>query len=168
MARWPNVPDCYGWLGLDARGHWYLRDSAVQACGAFASGLPGARGERLQHEKLVEFIGRNYEADDAGRWYFQNGPQRVFVELEVAPWIWRVQQDGSVRAHTGVPARVRQVWLDERGRVYLQTDLGFGLVHTQDTGIVADWLQSGRWSPETLAAAELPRRFGYVTSPRPA
>ena len=31
LAKWPNVPDCYGWLGLDARGHWYLRDDAVQA-----------------------------------------------------------------------------------------------------------------------------------------
>ena len=33
LAKWPNVPDCYGWLGLDARGHWYLRDDAVQAAG---------------------------------------------------------------------------------------------------------------------------------------
>ena len=22
MAKWPNVPHCYGWLGLDARGNW--------------------------------------------------------------------------------------------------------------------------------------------------
>jgi hypothetical protein len=22
MAKWPNVPACHGWLGLDARGHW--------------------------------------------------------------------------------------------------------------------------------------------------
>lgn len=21
MVKWPNVPDCYGWLGLDARGN---------------------------------------------------------------------------------------------------------------------------------------------------
>ena len=42
MAKWPQVPDCYGWLGLDARGNWYLRDERAQAQGAFASGLPGS------------------------------------------------------------------------------------------------------------------------------
>ena len=24
LAKWPNVPHCYGWLGLDARGNWYM------------------------------------------------------------------------------------------------------------------------------------------------
>ena len=36
LAKWPNVPDCFGWLGLDARGDWYMRDDAVQAAGDFA------------------------------------------------------------------------------------------------------------------------------------
>ncbi len=35
IAKWPNVPDCYGWLGLDARGRWFMRDDAVQAQGSF-------------------------------------------------------------------------------------------------------------------------------------
>ena len=35
IAKWPNVPHCYGWLGLDARGQWYLRDGATQALGGF-------------------------------------------------------------------------------------------------------------------------------------
>ena len=50
LAKWPNVPDCYGWLGLDARGHWYLRDDATQAAGAF----PHSKGSLLQHDKLIE------------------------------------------------------------------------------------------------------------------
>lgn len=79
LAKWPNVPDCYGWLGLDARGDWYMRDDAVQAAGDFAK----SKGSKLQHEKLIEFIGRNYDADANGNWFFQNGPQRVYVELEV-------------------------------------------------------------------------------------
>ncbi len=33
MAKWPNVPHCYGWLGLDERGNWYMRDDRVQAAG---------------------------------------------------------------------------------------------------------------------------------------
>ena len=59
MAKWPNVPHCYGWLGLDARGNWYMRDEHSQALGGFASAIQGAKGSLLQHEKLIEFIHRN-------------------------------------------------------------------------------------------------------------
>lgn len=165
MAKWPQVPDCYGWLGLDARGHWYLRDERAQAAGPFAGG-GAAKGALLRHDKLIEFIGRNYAADGLGRWFFQNGPQRVFVELEATPWIWRLQPDLSVRAHTGVAAVVRQCLLDEEGRVYLETDLGFGLVHTQDVALAAEAIEAGRWVPLEMVRAELARRFGYVTSPQ--
>ena len=72
LIKWPNVPHCYGWLGLDARGRWYLRDDAVQAQGAF----PNSKGELIEHQKLIAFIERNYEADAQGQWFFQNGPQR--------------------------------------------------------------------------------------------
>lgn len=166
MAKWPNVPDCYGWLGLDARGNWYMRDDRAQAAGAFDSGAPGAKGSLLKHEKLIEFIQRNYAADAQGRWYFQNGPQRVYVELEATPWIWRVEADGAVRGHTGQAATVQRCELDESGRVYLQTDLGYGLVHTQDVARVAELVEAGRWAPQDVAGTELPRRHGYVRSPQ--
>ena len=93
MAKWPNVPNCYGWLGLDERGHWYLRDDPTQARGHFQSGVPGAKGSLLQHEKLIEFIHRNYAADSMGAWFFQNGPQRVYVELAATPFVWRLSSD---------------------------------------------------------------------------
>ena len=166
MAKWPNVPDCYGWLGLDARGDWYLRDAQAQACGTFASGRPGAKGARLRHEALLAFIARNYEADARGFWFFQNGPQRVFVELEVAPWVWRVDDAGQVQAHTGQPATRHEVLSDESGRVFLRTDLGFGLVHTQDVARVADLIDSAGWSLQSVVAQALPERFGFVTSPQ--
>ncbi len=86
IAKWPNVPHCYGWLGLDARGNWYMRDDRVQQAGPFHE----HKGSLLKHEKLIDFIQRNYEADGAGQWFFQNGPQRVYVELEVAPFVWRI------------------------------------------------------------------------------
>jgi hypothetical protein len=98
MIKWPNVPDCFGWLGLDARGNWYMRDDKAQAAGPFAGGQSDAKGSRLQHEKLIAFIERNYAGDEQGRWYFQNGPQRVYVELEVTPWVWRLQPDFSVKS----------------------------------------------------------------------
>ena len=161
MAKWPNVPHCYGWLGLDERGNWYMRDDRVQAAGPF----PQAKGSLLRHEKLVDFIHRNYGHDDAGQWYFQNGPQRVYVELQATPWIWRVAADAAIAGHTGQPARLRESFLDEGGRLYLDTDLGFGLVHTLDMVQAADAIEAGRWQPAQVRAADLPARFGYVTSP---
>lgn len=166
MAKWPNVPDCYGWLGLDARGNWYMRDDRAQAAGPFAGGSAAAKGSLLRHDKLIDFIQRNYAADAQGRWFFQNGPQRVFVELEATPWIWRIQPDLSVQAHTGRPVQVQQCLLDERGRVYLLSDLGFGLVHTQDVALAADAVQAGLWSVEEMAVQQMPVRFGYVMSPQ--
>ncbi|BDT69646.1 hypothetical protein os1_38380 [Comamonadaceae bacterium OS-1] len=168
IAKWPNVPDCYGWLALDARGNWYLRDDPAQAAGPFAGAGATAqsKGSRLLHEKLIDFIQRNYESDRQGRWFFQNGPQRVYVELEATPYVWRVQPDFSVQAHTGLAARVQRCVLDEQGRLYLDTDLGFGLVHTLDMGFAADAVEKGLWVPQPEEAAQLPARFGYVPSPQ--
>jgi hypothetical protein len=164
LRKWPNVPHCYGWLALDARGDWYMRDERIQAAGPF----PRVKGSRIAHEKLLEFIHRNYMHDDAGAWFFQNGPQRVYVELEAAPWVWRIAQDGSVSSHTGLPALVRSAWLDEPGRLFLDTDLGFGLVHTLDTGLAVDAIENALWVPETLPFAAMPERFGYMLRPLPA
>ena len=60
LAKWPNVPHCHGWLGLDARGQWYMRDDRVQAAGPF----PRSKGSLLRHDKLIDFIHRNCAADD--------------------------------------------------------------------------------------------------------
>src|SRR5512133_1119822 len=90
LAKWPNVPACYGWLGLDARGNWFMRDERAQALGPFAGGSHPSKGSMLKHDKLIDFIGRNYQSDAGGRWFFQNGPQCVYVELEATPLIWRV------------------------------------------------------------------------------
>ena len=161
LAKWPNVPACYGWLGLDARGRWYLRDDSAQAAGPF----PLSKGSLLQHEKLIEFIERNYEPDAHGQWFFQNGPQRVYVELETTPFIWRIQPDSSVVSHTGRAAVVHNCLVDEQGRVYLATDMGFGLVHTLDVALAAQAVEAGHWTPQLVHAADLPDRFGYAMSP---
>ena len=170
IAKWPNVPNCFGWLGLDARGNWYMRDDQAQAAGSFAGGSPGAasKGSLLKHDKLLDFIQRNYESDAAGQWFFQNGPQRVYVELEATPLIWRVDAapNFAVTAHTGQAARVQRCLVDEHGRVYLETDAGFGLVHTLDMMHVADAIEQGLWVPSEVLAHDLPARFGYVRSPR--
>lgn len=162
MAKWPNVPDCFGWLGLDARGNWYMRDDRTQAQGPF----PDSKGSLLQHDKLIEFIRRNYAADGHGRWFFQNGPQRVFVELEATPWIWRLQPDGRVLSHTGLEARMQDSLLDESGRLYLVTDLGLGLVHTADMAVAAEWVEAGHWQPALMPHDQMPAHFGFMRQPR--
>lgn len=162
MTKWPNVPACYGWLGLDARGHWYMRDERVQASGSFLT----SKGSRLQHEKLIDFIGRNYQADAQGRWYFQNGPQRVFVELEVTPWILRIQPNGTLQTHTAQVAHMQRIYMDELGRLLIDTELGIGLVHTQDVLMAAERIELGEWPLQTLCSKELAQRFCYVTSPQ--
>ncbi|MDI1267881.1 MAG: DUF2946 family protein [Polaromonas sp.] len=167
IAKWPNVPHCYGWLGLDARGNWYMRDDQAQAAGPFAGGAAAGKGSLLKHDKLIDFIARNYEGDAAGQWFFQNGPQRVYVELEATPLVWRIGSapDFSVTAHTGRPARVQRCILDEHGRLYLETDLGFGLVHTLDMMQASEAIEQGLWVPAEAATRDLPSRFGYVRSP---
>lgn len=168
MAKWPNVPDCFGWLGLDNRGQWLMRDDWVQRLGAFQSGVKGAKGSVLRHDKLIDFIRRNYEVDGQGRWYFQNGPQRVYVELETAPYIWRLSPHFEPTAHTGQTTQVLSCLVDELGHVYLNTPLGLGLVHTSDVGLVADAIEQGHWVPEECLAQNLAGRFGFLISPQTA
>ncbi len=167
LAKWPNVPHCHGWLGLDARGSWFLRDLATQAAGDF----PAAKGSLIEHLRLREFIERNYAADADGRWYFQNGPQRVYVELEAAPWVWRLNRlpgaaDGpAIVGHTGREARFESAWVDDEGRLFLATDIGVGIVHSLDMELASQAVEEGRWQPRQIAAQELARRFGFVPSP---
>lgn len=162
LRKWPQVPHCHGWLGLDARGDWYLRDAAVQAAGPF----PLVKGSRVVHDKLLGFIARNYARDASGAWFFQNGPQRVYVALEAAPFVWRVAPEPGwpVHSHTHVAACVRSSWLDEQGRLFLDTDLGFGIVHSMDMGLAAQAIEAGHWQPAELPFAQMPARFGYLLS----
>jgi hypothetical protein len=161
IAKWPNVPHCFGWLGLDARGNWYMRDDRVQAAGPF----PQHKGSLLKHEKLVDFIARNYEHDEQGQWFFQNGPQRVYVELELAPLVWRIGANHSVTSHTGGAATPKETIVDEDGRLYLATDIGFGLVHTLDMEAAANAIEQGLWNPQSIPVAQLPARYGFIRSP---
>jgi hypothetical protein len=166
LAKWPNVPDCYGWLGLDARGNWFMRDDQAQALGPFLSDNPLSKGSQLRHEKLIDFIQRNYEPDQQGQWFFQNGPQRVYVELASTPLIWRVNDDFSIQDHAGRPARIQRCLMDEGGHLYLEADTGFGLVHSMDMSHAADAVEQGAWVPQEILASELPQRFAFVTSPQ--
>ncbi len=166
LIKWPHVPHCCGWLGLDARGNWFMRDDRAQALGPFAGGTADSKGSQLKHEKLIEFINRNYEHDAEGQWFFQNGPQRVYVELESTPLIWRVSEDFSICDHTGKPGRLQRVLLDEEGRLYLDADTGMGLVHTMDMNQAANAVEQGLWVPQDCESAALEANFKFVRSPQ--
>ncbi|MDQ6627073.1 MAG: DUF2946 family protein [Pseudomonadota bacterium] len=167
LRKWPNVPHCYGWLALDARGDWYMRDERIQAAGPF----PRPKGSRIEHEKLREFIERNYASDPAGAWFFQNGPQRVYVELEAAPWIWRLAAvpgaAPQISSHTGRPASASEARVDESGRLFLATEIGLGLVHTLDVEVAAEAIECGIWTPRDTTFAALVERHGYRLRPAP-
>ena len=187
MAKWPNVPHCYGWLGLDARGAWRMRDERAQHLGLM--------GDRITHAALRDFIGRNYSADQHGRWYFQNGPQRVFVNLEATPFIARTDPGQGLLLHTGAPlGPVSQVFLSDAGQMIFQTDacvaqlddrdLVAMLAHlTLDGAPAADetvlaWfegqdgaltlqLATGSLAVARIACDGLAKHFGFVRAPLP-
>jgi len=135
IARWPDVPAVCGWLSLDERGRWRLHPQ-----GDAASGGPG---EAISNEQILAFIGRNYAGDAQGRWYFQNGPQRVYVRLDAAPYILRLAPSGTgLQTHTGLPvARVDAWWLDDTGRLYAVTAHGPGMVQDRDLAALLAQLQ---------------------------
>jgi hypothetical protein len=119
LAKWPNVPAVYGWLSLNRRGQWLIK------------------GSRISNPLVAEFIGRNYARDARGCWYFQNGPQRVFVDLEYAPFVLRATSpEGAPLALATHTARqvagVAGAWLDEDGTLVLGTAEGPGTIHDGD------------------------------------
>ncbi len=181
MARWPNVPNCYGWLALDRRGQWRLRNEFAQQ--------HGLSGDPIRHETLVAFIERNFLHDERGAWYFQNGPQRVFVSLAYAPWIVRLHE-GCLRTTTQRAFAVQSCHVDEDGNVVLagkvegeDGDLHAALLHDHDLDLFSgacEWHgdacgtdlgafhHDGCDIPiEPIAADEVPKRFGFVRDPQP-
>ena len=142
-----------------------MRDDRVQAAGRF----PAVKGSRIEHEKLIEFIGRNYASDAEGAWFFQNGPQRVYVELEAAPWVWRLQRGSGtaleVRSHTGREVRPGASFVDEHGRLFLDTDIGCGIVHSLDMELAAEAVERGDWEARQERFDDLVERFGWQLSP---
>ena len=186
MEKWPNVPHCYGWLMLDARGGWRMRDEAAQA-----ANLPG---DRIAHEALLAFINRNYACDEGGNWFFQNGPQRVYVNLEATPYIAQTDAQGGFRLHTGEAfTQIDAGWFTGCGTLLLQGDGRLAQVADRDLvdclpalrldGAAVDdagllqWVDGERNGSLTLLhgaqviaieridASQVASRFGFVRRP---
>jgi hypothetical protein len=181
MLKWPDVPAVYGWLSLDRRGSWMIKNVS-------------GRFERIANPAVNEFIGRNYAADAQGRWYFQNGPQRVFVALDYTPWVYRLDDAGEgLLAHTGAaPRALETLFVDDAGALLLDTEFGVGVLLDRDLPAFIERLSDPRGgAPERLLenvargqearallrgasirvapirGAEVPRLFGFVQRPSP-
>jgi hypothetical protein len=187
MAKWPNVPHCYGWLALDARGGWRMRDEAAQRA--------GAPGDKLNNPALVGFINRNYGHDERGNWYFQNGPQRVYVNLEATPFIARTDPQQGLVLQTGQALiEVERVYLSDAGTLLFAVGATVAQLDDRDVAqvlgqlqlngqtasdeAVMAWLEHGNgkltlaWNGKLLEVErvktdELPQRFGFNQLPTP-
>lgn len=166
MANWPNVPACYGWLTLDARGQWRLGEGS---------------GDLVRHAGFADYLNRNYAVTERGEWFVQNGPQRVYVTLTRAPFIVRLFEAGVWQTHTGLPVRqISEVLIDTDGNAYLTCEHGLAGIDDRDlaglleshvvcdesTGAVT--LGKGQLLLDQVVAADLPARFGFVRQPRPS
>lgn len=182
MAKWPNVPSCTGWLALDRRGIWRMRDETAQQ--------EGLAGTPIRHAALNGFINRNYAADETGCWFFQNGPQRVYIELAYTPWVVRLQlENGELRLtdQTGADFIPQAGWLDDAGSVlFSDTAQRVALLHDHDLDLftehahLADDNQSGAqggslpWRADRVLtlkpihAADVAEQFHFVGSPAAA
>ncbi|TDV01433.1 DUF2946 family protein [Paraburkholderia caballeronis] len=181
LARWPNVPHCTGWLRLDARGNWRMRDEAAQA--QHAPGTP------IRHAALLGFINRNYECDALGQWFFQNGPQRVYVELEYTPWVVRLSRDDGglpvLTDQAGQPFVPAAAFVDDAGSVLFadgSTPERIAVLHDHDLGLFSEhaeladdgsggtfhWREDVALSLQPVLRDEVAKRFGFVASPADA
>jgi Protein of unknown function (DUF2946) len=187
MAKWPKVPHCYGWLYLDARGNWRMRDETAQA-----NNFPG---DRITNAALLAFIHRHYTCDNKGCWYFQNGPQRVYADLEATPHIARTDPTVEFILHTGESMRnIESAWMTETGRLLLRAGEKIAMLDDRDLLHCLSAIQVGDFPPgeqlvewcaqDTASAASiriggvqlallrirenaLAASFGYVARPRP-
>ncbi|QAU33643.1 DUF2946 family protein [Janthinobacterium sp. 17J80-10] len=168
MAKWPNVPHCYGWLALDARGGWRMRNEQAQA-------LQQA-GERIANAALLGFINRNYTHDGQGRWYFQNGPQRVYVSLQATPYIVRTDPQAGFILHTGAALeRIDAVWMNEDGALILECGEIVAQVDDRDMAQCLPYLECNNrplgddellaWLEADAGTPELRLRYGEQVLP---
>ena len=194
LIKWPNVPHCFGWLALDRRGQWRMRDEFAQA--------NQLAGSVIQHTALNEFISRNYACDSLGRYFFQNGPQKVFITLDATPWIVRIipNEDGlQLLSQCGTKIKPVSALSDENGNIYITglipqsrsnennstvfnttESLSVALLHDHDlvlfsnqSKVIEDacsfkgsWQWNGQTLPiEPIHSIELGERFHFVKVP---
>lgn len=194
LIKWPNVPHCFGWLALDRRGQWRMRDEFAQA--------NQLAGSVIQHVALNEFISRNYACDASGKYFFQNGPQRVFITLDTTPFIARIfpsESGPKLLTQCNTEITPHSALSDEAGNIYITglfqqsfpdpidsavftktESQSVALLHDHDLDLFAEqsqvqedacsfrgsWLWGDKHLPiEPIHSMELSKRFHFVKKP---
>ena len=194
LIKWPNVPHCFGWLALDRRGQWRMRDEFAQA--------NQLAGSVIQHVALNEFIARNYACDSLGRYFFQNGPQRVFITLDATPFVARIipsESGPQLLTQCGTEIQPQGALSDEKGNIYITGNItqsvsdqidgtvftrtespSVALLHDHDLELFSDqskvmedacsfrgsWQWNGKDLPiEPIHSLELSERFHFIKAP---
>jgi len=154
VKRWPDVPAVYGWLSLTARGEWKLHP--------LGDAQAGGPGQGISNIQILGFMDRNYADQPDGAWFFQNGPQRVYVRLDAAPLIIFIDPTlHALTAHDGTTIQqVLQWYCDETGQLYAKTDCGPARIDDRDLQILAEVLRS----PEGLSLFDLFDAFALSES----
>ena len=154
QAKWPDVPDVYGWLALDRRGQWLLRNPVRETF------------EPIGSAALREFIARNYSCDSRGRWFFQNGPQRVFVRLAYTPLVVRTRETAFVD-QCGRAFESRTELLDDQGSLLLPSEDCVALLDDRDLASYADARGDSIQTLPMIESSAVPGRFGFIQDPQP-
>ena len=176
MSRWPNVPECYGWLHLDRAGQWFLN------------------GEPVRQKALTGHFNNHYLMDECGAWYVQNGPQKAYVNLEAAPFALFVSVGGQLLVHTGhLVHSLECFYMNTDGELYLRTEHGAALASSQALVSLSEGLQepdgshiseqylermltgqavtctlawdSQRFPVEVLDDEKIPQAMGFIRNP---
>lgn len=163
LAKWPNVPACTGWLRLSRRGEWCVPEGPIR------------------HPGLRAFIGRNYSATPDGQWFFQNGPQRVFVDLDYTPTVLHLATPNRLETHTGAAVdTLSGAWLDDEGSLLLASNAGIALLDDRDLVAILPHLSGDLedpdapmaldWAGDRLPVGRIRREaaashFGFVARP---
>lgn len=147
LARWPNVPALFGWLRLNQRGQWLIQDGVIT------------------NQRIIDVMGRNYDCDEHGRWFFQNGPQRGYVALDYTPLVLFAQPDDGLLTHTRLPVtQTTTALLDQTGALVLNTEHGPGVLSDHDLDWALDRLRAADDDTEAAIEKALTQPDGSVTS----
>jgi hypothetical protein len=196
IAKWPGVPFCYGWLFLDRRGSFRIRNEYSQK-----HHLPG---EIIKHKGLCDTIRKNICIDSHKQFFFQNGPQRVYLSLAYCPYVVRLIPDQKnlwvLQNHLSEEISPTRCFLDEKGNILLEfvarvmqcsdtppllfqeTQIRtIALLHDHDLNIFSELSQMNiancgligtfNWRNvdipiEPIVRSDVPKEFNYLEVPR--
>jgi len=194
IQKWPQVPNCYGWLNFDRRGEWRIQNEYAQQ--------HRLSGEKITHAGFKQYIESHLARDYCGNHFFQNGPQRVFISFAYCPWVVRFYPltDGHWELKTtfGQAIQPTGCFLDEQDQICFEAVFevleqdengqyapkqikSIGLLHDHDLdifsafakifqnscGSLGEFLWQQKMSIEPINSKDLPRLFQFIKNPKP-